>query len=139
MESSDEDLMNLVAQGNRMAFEALVVRYVGRAHALAQRILHNHAEAEEQVQEALTRVWVHAHSWQPARARFSTWFTRILVNACLDTRRRRHVTVEATDEIPSADPHAGQIAEQHELSAELQKAVAALPSRQRTALVLHYF
>jgi RNA polymerase sigma-70 factor (ECF subfamily) len=53
----DEALMLATGRGDRAAFSVLVRRHLGRASAIAGRMLGNAAEAEEVVQEAFLRVW----------------------------------------------------------------------------------
>src|SRR4051812_9076331 len=84
---SDHDLMARIATGDEQAFRLLSQRHAGRALAVARRILANEAVAEEITQEAFLRVWIHAARWRPA-ARFRTWLYRIVVNLCLNERRR---------------------------------------------------
>ena len=89
---SDEDLMAAIGQGDQRAFALLVDRHGKRATALAARITLNRSDAEEVVQEAFLRVWVKAPAWRPQAgagdAQFQTWFRRVLVNLCIDWRRR---------------------------------------------------
>ena len=84
-------------------------RHLGRAGAIAGRMLGSAAEAEEVVQEAFLRVWQKAPSWKPdGGARFSTWLVRVLVNLCIDRRRRaRYVPLEEAPEMTDPAPGAG--------------------------------
>src|SRR5215813_6416881 len=107
-EASDEQLMAQVARGDEAAFRALSHRYAAHAIALARRITGNDADAEEVVQEALLRVWVNAPRWRPAAA-FRTWFYRVVVNLCLNRRRRApFLPLEAAGDPadPAAQPDA---------------------------------
>src|SRR4051812_41842222 len=84
----DAALMAQVARGDEVAFRQLGRRHVPAMVGLARRVLGNAADAEDVVQEAMLRVWTHAPRWQPLAA-FRTWFTRVVVNLCLDRKRRR--------------------------------------------------
>src|SRR5205085_9504025 len=86
-EASDEELMVRIAAGNEPAFRELARRHTPLALGLARRVTANAAEAEEVVQEALLRVWINAPRWRPV-ASFRTWFYRIVLNLCLNRRRR---------------------------------------------------
>jgi RNA polymerase sigma-70 factor (ECF subfamily) len=88
VEPSDELLCQRVAEGDEGAFDLLVTRYQQRAHRLAWSVLRDAEEARDVSQEAFVRLYRMAGSFA-GRARFSTWFYRILVNLCLDHRRRR--------------------------------------------------
>src|SRR5262249_12257039 len=114
-------------------------RHLPRALLLARRITRNGSDAEDIVQEALLRVWVNAPRWQPTAA-VRTWLYRIVVNLCLNARRRpAFAALDPMGDLP--DPGIGP-ARQMELD-ESDRAVAtavdALPERQRVALVLTYF
>jgi RNA polymerase sigma-70 factor (ECF subfamily) len=88
VEPSDEVLCERVAGKDEAAFDVLVSRYQQRAWRLAWSILRDTEEARDITQEAFVRLYQTAGSFA-GRARFSTWFYRILVNLCLDHRRRR--------------------------------------------------
>lgn len=138
---ADEALILKVAQGDHAAFRALVDRHLGRATALAFRIIGNQSEAEELTQEAFLRVWTAAPRWRPdGAALFRTWFSRILTNLCIDRKRRPTMDpLEAAGEpTDDAAPVDQRLAERQE-AAVLATAVAALPARQRAALSLCYW
>jgi RNA polymerase sigma-70 factor (ECF subfamily) len=136
-EASDEELMARVARGDEGAFRLLARRYAGRAIGLARRITGNDADAEEVVQEALLRVWVNAPRWRPMAA-FRTWFYRVVLNLCLSRRRRApFLPLPAGEQIDSAAGPALRL-ERAEVDRLLAAAIAALPDRQRAAIVLTY-
>lgn len=87
MEPSDEELCARVAANDRAAFELLLDRHQERAWRVAAAILGNDAEARDVSQEAFMRLLQFAHRFD-GRARFTTWFHRILVNLCIDHQRR---------------------------------------------------
>jgi RNA polymerase sigma-70 factor, ECF subfamily len=138
MDDSDEALMARVAKGDQGAFRLLARRHLPAMVGLARRILGNAAEAEDVAQEAMLRVWTHAPRWQPLAA-FKTWLTRVVVNLCLDRKRRAAwVDLEAAGEIVDPSLAAGEQAEADERERLLAAAIANLPARQRMAIVLTY-
>lgn len=138
MDDSDEALMARVARGDEAAYRILSRRHVPAMLGLARRILGNAADAEDVAQEAMLRVWTHAPRWQPLAA-FRTWLTRIVVNLCLDRKRRAQwVDLDQAGEIPDPAPDAGEEAERNERDEQVHQAIAKLPDRQRTAIVLTY-
>jgi RNA polymerase sigma-70 factor, ECF subfamily len=138
MDDSDEALMARVARGDERAFQLLSRRHLPAMLGLARRILGNAAEAEDVAQEAFLRVWTHAPRWQPL-AQFRTWLTRVVVNLCLDRKRRAPwVELEAAGDIVDPAPSAGEKAESDERERMLATAVEKLPARQRSAIVLTY-
>ena len=86
-EISDEALCRRVAGRDEAAFDVLVGRYQARAYRLAWSLLRDAEDARDVSQEAFLRVYRTAGTFR-GDARFSTWFYRILVNLCLDHRRR---------------------------------------------------
>jgi len=137
-EQSDEALMARIAGGDEPAFRALARRHLPSIVGLARRILGNAADAEDVAQEAMLRVWINAPRWQPL-ALFRTWLTRVVVNLCLDRKRRAPwVALEAAGDI--VDPAPGPAAQREADEAErlVAAAIAALPARQRAAIVLTY-
>jgi RNA polymerase sigma-70 factor (ECF subfamily) len=138
MDDSDEALMAKVARGDERAFQLLSRRHLPAMLGVARRILGNAAEAEDVAQEAFMRVWTHAPRWQPL-AQFRTWLTRVVVNLCLDRKRRAPwVALETAGEIVDPTPGAGERAEVDERERMLATAIEKLPARQRSAIVLTY-
>jgi len=130
--------MARVAGGDERAFQLLSRRHLPAILGLARRILGNAAEAEDVAQEAFMRVWTHAPRWQPL-AQFRTWLTRIVINLCLDRKRRaRWVELETAGDIVDPAPGAGEKAEDDERERMLAAAIEKLPARQRSAIVLTY-
>ena len=86
-ELSDEELCQNVAKGDTQAFELLVERHQARAYRLACSILGSEAEARDVSQDAFIRLYESANRFD-GRSRFSTWFYRVLVNLCIDHKRR---------------------------------------------------
>jgi RNA polymerase sigma-70 factor (ECF subfamily) len=135
---SDHDLMARTAQGDGRAFQTLAQRHAGRAFGLARRMLGNGAIAEEIVQDALLRVWTNAPRWRPEAA-FRTWLYRVVVNLCLNARRRApDLPLDAAAHVADPAPGADAQLETRERDRRLAAAIDALPDRQRTAIVLIY-
>lgn len=135
---SDQQLMERAGKGDQRAFQTLVRRHAGQAHRLARRILGSDALAEEIVQDALLRVWINAPRWRPEAA-FRTWLYRIVVNLCLNAKRRpAGLPLAAADDVADPAPGADAQLEQRERDRGLVAAIDALPARQRAAIVLTY-
>lgn len=140
---SDILLMQRVASGDQRSFRVLVARHLPKAHAIAMRLLHNHADAEEAVQDAFDKVWVNAARYDAAKAAFGTWFYRILTNTCLNMARQKppvSMTLDVIEQVV-ADGEKGQDERlmAHQEGVRVRAAVQALPERQRLAVVLCYF
>ncbi|WP_254452452.1 sigma-70 family RNA polymerase sigma factor [Roseicella sp. DB1501] len=140
--AEDDTLMAWAAAGDRAAFGVLVARHGERALRIALRVLGNAEEAEEVAQEAFLRAWQAAASFDPARARFTTWLHRITLNLAIDRSRRRGKAVNADEEAlarladPAPGPEAAAVAAEDR--AALADALARLPARQRAAIALAY-
>ena len=137
--ASEAALMRGVAQGDRDAFATIIESHQERVWAVAYRFMQRRDDADDISQEAFIRLWNAAGRWEPA-ARLSTWLYRVVANLCLDYRRKRaHAPVALTAE--TVEPAAPEVAEleSKETVARVQRAVAALPERQRMAVILHRY
>ena len=120
---SDHDLMARAAQGEERAFRILAQRHAGRAFGLARRVLGNEALAEEIVQDALLRVWTNAPRWRPEAA-FRTWLYRVVVNLCLNARRRApNLPLDAAGDVADVAPRADAQLETRERDQRLAAAI----------------
>jgi len=129
----DRALAKRASNGDLVAFETLVERHQPRLMTMAARLLGSYADAADAVQETLVRAWLALPRFR-GDAKFSTWLTRICLNAVHDQRERRGQL--ADPEAPAAvDPHDGFAAS--ELAGELQRALAALDEQFREAVVLY--
>ena len=136
----DEALLQRVAEGDPAAVRALVGRKLPRLMSLAGRMLGDAAEAEDVAQEAFVRVWKQAPKWRPGRAKFDTWLHRVALNLCYDRlRRRREIPTDSPPEQTDPGPLPDRGLEAEATSGRVAQALAALPERQREAIVLcHY-
>lgn len=136
--ASDEELMLRVARGDERAFGELTRRYLPRAVGIARRIVRSAADAEDIVQDAFLRLWINAPRWRPISS-FRTWFYRVLVNLCLNHRRRApFIALDRAGDPPDPSAGAGERLEADEIDRALAAAIGALPARQRAAIVLSY-
>ncbi len=137
-DKQDDELLALIQDGSHPAFSALVERHSERFYRLAYRYLQNREAAEDAVQDAFIKLWENPALWQPGRnSRFTTWFYRIVVNLCLDMRKKKKPE-PLEDETAVADER--ETVDESMMRAEkqrlLEREIAALPERQRMALTL---
>ena len=145
VEPSDEALCRSVADREPGAFDLLVERYQERAYRIAWSIVRDREDAKDCAQDAFIRLHEAAGSFA-GQAKFSTWFYRILVNCCLDNRRRgrgwRRLLVwrDAADEEREDDPierhpapveDPGERMDEDRRVSRVWEAVATLSPRQR--------
>lgn len=148
-ESCDEEnvrLMLRVKEGDVKAFERLVELHQGIMIGTAARMLGNLDDAHDIAQQVFIRVWKSAPRYEPS-AKFTTWLFTIMRNLVFNETRRRtrrkEVSLEnENDDDPPrqyadlAAPAPDHLTQQDELEKALDKAIAALPEKQRLAVVL---
>ena len=136
----DAELVARVGEQDPAAVRTLVSRKLPRLLALATRMLGDRMEAEDVAQEAFVRIWKQAPHWKEGEARFDTWIHRVALNLCYDRlrRQREDPVAELPDEVdPQALPDIQLEARVRD--ERVRTALAALPVRQREALVLNYY
>lgn len=136
----DEELVARVGRGDKAAAQALVAAKLPRLMALAGRMLGDAAEAEDVAQETLLRAWKQAPRWTPGKAKFDTWMHRVALNLCYDRlRRRREIPTDVLPEQVDGGPAPDRGLMARDIGRRVDAALAALPPRQREAVVLcHY-
>jgi RNA polymerase sigma-70 factor (ECF subfamily) len=135
----DSGLVERAGGGDRAAFEVLYRRHRDRVYGLLWRLAGGDAAlAEDLLQEAFVRAWQKLDSFR-GESRFSTWLHRLSANVALSDRRIRMKRVQRETVLDEAaertamgdrDVRAGQ-------QMDLERAIAALPERARTVLVLY--
>jgi RNA polymerase sigma-70 factor (ECF subfamily) len=149
------EIRGLVARGEmdeaRELFSGLVATHQRRALRIAYQYLRDASEADEAVQDAFVKVFAHIGSYREAWP-FEVWFTRIVINGCLDRRKaraRRDRWFVPTPENSADDPRYSVAAPAdlspearvlaRERRARLASAIDKLDGRQRTVFMLcHY-
>ncbi|MFC3944257.1 RNA polymerase sigma-70 factor [Pseudomonas gingeri NCPPB 3146 = LMG 5327] len=145
MKETDPDVELLARIGNNepAAVNEMVSRKLPRLLALAGRILGDADEAKDVAQESFLRIWRQAANWRSGEARFDTWLHRVALNLCHDRLRRRKERPLADDEdmieVVDSTPPPDEQLEATARSEQMAAALAALPDRQREAIVLQYY
>ena len=136
----------------RERYAELVSRHQRRASRIAFHYLRDGADADEAVQDAFVKAYSHLHSFREELP-FEVWFTRILINGCLDrikarTRRERWM-VSMPDHGPGERDFAERTAGHgpspedlvlaRERRQKLAAALARLPDRQRSVFMLSHY
>jgi RNA polymerase sigma-70 factor (ECF subfamily) len=137
----------------RDRFAELVARHQRRAVRIAMHYLRDAADADEAVQDAFVKSYTHLGTFREELP-FEIWFTRILINGCLDRlkgRRRRERWIAPPQLDPSGNerdpaeylPSRGPSPEDQLLADErrrrLKAALGELPERQRLVFMLSHF
>lgn len=143
-DKSDAQLAEFIVDGNHAAFAELVTRHTDKFFALAYRTLQHQGDAEDVVQNAFFKFWQRPHLWRADKSLFTTWFYRVIINACHDHKRRYSREVSAEQEtferaMPKSPSEEVNVSDQQELKwrkFRLESAIQSLPASQRDALNL---
>lgn len=136
----------------RERYAELVGRHQRRALRIAFHYMRDAAEADEAVQDAFVKAYSHLDSFREELP-FEIWFTRILINGCLDrikarTRRARWFAPmpdgpDGRQDFAERTASKGPSPEDHLLARErrvaLTRALARLPERQRSVFMLSHY
>jgi RNA polymerase sigma-70 factor (ECF subfamily) len=146
---SDAQLLAAAKSGHSVAFGDLFNRYKRRIFSLAQRIVRNHEDTEDVVQEAFQQAFVHLQDFEGS-ARFSTWLSRIAINVALMKLRKKARKVEISidehsetedpsfrDAVTDLAPNPEQHCIRKERSRILREALAELRPNARQVLELY--
>jgi RNA polymerase sigma-70 factor, ECF subfamily len=142
---ADEDLMQLVRQGDPRAFELVYERHATAAFSLAYRMTGRRGAAEDVVQEAFLSIWRAGARYDRARGSVRTWVLGVVHHRAIDSLRRnlRHDTRRASDEGLeerfAAPDRTDVAAARREEAAEIRDALAELPAEQSKVIELAYF
>jgi RNA polymerase sigma-70 factor, ECF subfamily len=139
-------------QEARDRYAELVARHQRRAGRIAFHYVRDAAEADEAVQDAFVKAYSHLSTFREELP-FEVWFTRILINGCLDrikarTRRERWL-VSMPESSPAQPDYAERVAAAgpspeaqvlaRERRQQLAAALAKLPERQRSVFMLSHY
>ncbi len=97
MKSNELLLIEQSRQGNVEAFEELIKDYKKVAYNIALRVLRNVEDAEDASQEALIKVFKNIQNFN-MESTFKVWMYRIVVNTCIDFKRKKNINVVSIDE-----------------------------------------
>jgi len=141
LEKSDLELLALTAAGDQAAFAQLVRSHQSRVLNLIYRFTRDRQDAEDLAQEIFFKVWKNARSFR-GRSAFSTWLYRLAVNTCLNYRQKKKNEPEPLPllgDLEAQTTTAGEAIVNRERKSLLDKALNALPARQKMALILANF
>lgn len=139
MGPSDAEVVERCRDGDPKAFERLVRRYTGRAHAVAMGVLADPDEAADVCQDAFVTALERLDGLaEPSK--FGSWFLSSVRNRAIDVLRsarfRKHVALDdlrpmVSDDEPARDANRSQ------LRSRLSQALQTLPDREREIVILH--
>jgi RNA polymerase sigma factor (sigma-70 family) len=146
---SDERLVAVAKMGDGTVFDELHRRHAERMFRVAHRIIRHREDAEDAVQESFLSAYVHLNAFD-GRSKFSTWLTRIAINAALMRVRKNRLSRETAFENTSEalnpplerefrdfSPNPEEICEKEEQEAALRDAIAKLRPALRKVVELY--
>lgn len=137
--TTDGELIQRAATGDRGAFETLYQRYARSVFGLALRRLGDRGRAEDAVQETFASVWRSAGSYKPERGPGAPWIYAVARNAIVDRARSRTDTPADIPEEPANEPGPADLAEQGWVAWRVHRALEELPEREREVIALAYW
>ena len=146
MMSADTDLISRAAGGDPSAFQALVERHRSMVYRVAYQFAGNHHDAEDIAQEVFIKVYRSLDRFRQD-AQVTSWMYRIVMNACIDHRRRQRPAIaapfgeEAEQRMlntPEDTPGPEDRAYAGELGQVLESEIGRLPNGQRIVFVMRH-
>ncbi len=145
-------LMERAKSGDGSAFDEMTRRYSEKAYSVAYQMLASHDDARDLVQDAFLEVFRTLERFN-TQYRFSTWLYRILINKCINYRKReaRRRMYSFSDyggrnggagkqflvsNLPSSEKTPHEVLENAELKRSIMAALDTLSERHRTVVVL---
>jgi RNA polymerase sigma-70 factor (ECF subfamily) len=143
---ADSDLITRAAAGDPTAFEALVERHRSMVYRVAYQFAGNHHDAEDIAQEVFIKAYRSLDKFRQD-AQLSSWLYRIVMNACIDHRRRQspagsapfgeeaeHRLLNTPEERPDPEDraYAGELGE------VLESEISRLPHGQRVVFIMRH-
>lgn len=145
----DAQLMIRVKQGDGVSFGLLLEKHRSSVIYFLYRMVQNQAVAEELAQEVFLRVYRSRATYEPT-ARFTTWLFRIATHLALNSLRdgkneRAEARLDAETpesaarQVSDARPSVEQVMVHRARLEEVRQAIAALPEKQRAAVLMHKY
>lgn len=129
----DEQLVAACRAGNRDAFASLVRRHTWRVYAVCLGMTGDAADSEDLTQESFIKSFAQINQLQQPH-NFAGWVVQIARNLCRDQHRKAQRRSDLLEKWATPEPDVGQ-----EDFSDLHAALAHLPEKHRTPLLLYYF
>ena len=143
----DEQLIALIAHGEKDALEAFYDRHASSVFSLARYMLREAMLAEEVAQDIFLNLWLKASSYNPQRGTPRAWFMSVAHHRIIDHLRAQKRSAQSTDQVPhelldlqpSSLPGTEEQAHRNLDREQIITALASLPVKQREVILLAYF
>jgi len=137
-EPDDTTLMEQCTQGDRQAFETLLVRYEKPIYNAAYRMLHSRDDARDVTQTVFLKVYENLGSYDP-KYRFFSWIYRIALNESINVIQKASRLEPLDTDTVSNTQGPEQQASSDQMSDGVQTALMAIKSDYRAVIVLKHF
>ncbi len=141
-ETEENELIRKVKNGNKFAFNILMEKYQKRIYYLARKIVINHADADDVVQETFLKAYVNISGFSE-EYKFYTWLYRITVNTALTLLKKRKRSGLSLEELTeeqhfqySSNEETDQRSKDIELKNMVKKALKNISPQLRTVFIL---
>lgn len=149
VDTSAEDAVILQRIGQRdvVAFQDFYRKFKGLLYATIYRVLNDHQDTEDIMQEVLSQIWQKAHLYEPAKGKPLTWVTTMARNRAIDRIRSKQRRSKLNNDFeleskplqPEFVDDTSDLISAKENDAVVQSAVLELTDQQRVAIQLAYF
>ncbi len=145
--AADIAMLQRVGRRDVAAFQDLYRKFSGLLYSTIQRVLNDHQDTEDIMQEVLMQIWQKAHLYEPTKGKPLTWISTMARNRAIDRirskQRRSRLNDDFEQETKPLQPEFNEDTSDLVISGEsdrtLQKAVMDLSPEQREAIQLAYF
>jgi len=141
LDGTDRELIQACQRGERDSFRALFEAHKDKVYSIALRYSGDEAEAMDIAQDIFLKLFSCIRDYR-GEASFESWLYRVVVNCCLDQKRRGRRLLPLVDELLDLVRASGEgVLHQllrAELSERVRSVVGGLPPEQRMVIVLRY-
>ncbi|MGZ8867391.1 MAG: RNA polymerase sigma factor [Thermoanaerobaculia bacterium] len=134
----DRDCVERCLQGDRDAFEPLLVRYERPVYNAVLRMVGDAEEARDIAQEIFVKVFENLPSFDPSR-KFFSWMYRVAINETINHIKARRRWEPLSDTFESSRSNPEQAMQEVERDREIQRALLALDPKYRLAVIVRHF
>lgn len=146
-QAADIAMLQRVGRRDVAAFQELYRKFSGLLYSTIHRVLNDHQDTEDIMQEVLMQIWQKAHLYEPAKGKPLTWISTMARNRAIDRIRSKQRRARLNDDFeqetkplqPEFDEDTSDLVITGESDRTLQKAVLELSPEQREAIQLAYF
>jgi RNA polymerase sigma-70 factor (ECF subfamily) len=145
--AADTEMLQAIGRRDVQAFQTFHRKFNGLLYATIYRVLNDHQDTEDIMQEVLVQIWQKAHLYEPSKGKPLTWVTTMARNRAIDRIRAKQRRSRLNDEFeqetrplqPEFDEDTSDLVTTNENDKVVQSAVLELTPDQREAIQLAYF